>query len=283
MALASLFKPFHVPKAPLSSSSTLLQRRHYVDVSRAERDMNQNFSEIVSASPPPPDRINRFMDSITAAAPSTASSYALSFRMFHQPWSVKALLLRGKPNLRQKKRTVIIASGFRAHERGTISVNLHIAAVLAHTPLLGADVTVFPLLNSKDYFHHFWKKDEMAGRPLIPIKNEDNPKDVSERILLGILQHHMNYVAVTIDMNQNNSLLRHKGNKFLNTFTDPSSPTPPLQSPPWIDILREPPAIVIELRDKDGMLGEEHIIRRGWEVIAAIQQLMKDTELTTGM
>jgi len=236
--------------------------------------MNQNFSEILSSQLPTPDTINKFMDSITYESPNTATSCNYNYRTDDQMWSVKALQLR--PSNRQRKRTVILASGLNVRERGTISVSLHIAAMLARRPFDDADMTILPLVNPKEYLEHQGKKKVLIeGMPLFPfLSEEENPKDVSSTFL-GLLCrfYKLNYVSARLDLHQEATTLVYKGNKRAHEL--PSS-IPLLQSPTLI--ANDVPAIVIELRDKCGVFGEDHIIRKGAEVMTFVKALLKETE-----
>jgi len=266
---------------------TLHLRHLHVDASLGRQEISQWFQpDIISAESHPPDRINAFTNLISTNSPRTVNrfSYTCVTRDRRDKWRIQGL--RISEDRRQRgKRSVIIASGLRAVERGTINVNLYIAAALSRVPLPGVDVMIIPLENPRDYEAQ-WKADQMLGRSpstpfatkahdaIFPQLQRDNKTDASSVIAKAIAMrtHGNNYIAAEVNLNQALSVYKYK-ERVLPVAADPLSPLTFGNPLP----IHAPPAILIEIRNRDSVLGEEHIVPRGQEIIALVKQLVEET------
>jgi len=268
---------FSIVKNSLSVlSSPLLSRRHYVDVTRVERDMmNKYFGEIVSVQPPPPpERINGFMERVTSNYPIITSCYT-----YDKAWNVKGLLIRGKGTVGTQKRHVILASGIQPQERTTISMNLHIAHMLAMSPLNGVDVTVFPLVNPREYLLHCNSNDmdEMVegSSSVIHAMRLSSQPGQAEAVYRGVLSRAFQRnrirrfvsIGVNVHLTKLEIMRAHFPRPCEHDIFGPLSK------------LIDPPAILIELVDMSQRnMNEELIVQKSEAVIQAIQKILKDTE-----
>jgi len=255
-----------------------------------ERNIAQWYTEIVSAKPPPPpDRINNFFDIVSSDAPKDhVAGFNLNCRFRDYSWKIKGLQINQtkkgeKPEV--GTRSIILASGLHGNERGTVSVSLYVASVLSRFPLANVDLTIIPMVNPRD-FQQNWKAGEaFEGDPIsICPKPQDNMRDVTSDILQKIVMRNQgrNYVSVQMDLSTVNSELMFKGNYLQNSYSGHfkvpiSYPKPTSATPAAFVQMLPPPAIVIELRDKADVLEEEHIAKRGAEVIVGLQRLIQET------
>lgn len=266
------------------------------------QDLAGMFSEAFAAHPTP-DKINALMKVIYTEAPhNNVTSFSLmcrSFTDYLDRWSIKGL--RIGPN-EGRRRSVVIVSGLQASERIPIGVNLFVAAALSRHPLPGVEVTVFPVMRPKEYEIEWRYKQakEFLDAPVssgIPIKlTTEYEGGVDGPLRNYVLKRSTNFVEIGMDLEPGNSTLSLKNNsldrplKRAEVFMRglPSIgpdgeelPIPRFAVPGETTLfgtLVAPPAVVLELRDKNKTLAEDQISSYGEQVLTAIRKLLSDTE-----
>lgn len=272
---------------------------------RQTEDLAGMFSEVFSAHPTP-DKINTLMNLIYTEAPqNNVTSFSLLCRTFTDRmdrWSIKGLRIGPKGNT-VRRRSLVLVSGLQAFERIPIGVNLFVAAALSRSPIEGVEVTFFPVMKPKEYelewrheqARNFFNAPVTAGNP-IKLSVDEYENGVDGPLRNYVLKRSTNFVDVGMDLGANNSILRLKSNslarplKRAEVFMESLNPHPDFPFPQFagsgettlLGSVASPPALILELRDKQKSLDEDQIASCGEQVLTAINKLIADTDAPRG-
>jgi len=271
---------------------------------RQSQDLTGWFSEIFAANAyPPPASINNLMAEIYAhAPPNNVKGINLICRKLMEGWNINGLRI-GTKEATPLGRSVVIVSGLQAFERFPIGVCLYVAAALSRNPIKGVEVSVFPVMKPKEYELQ-WRAEQLnqsrqIAAPAMPNGSFRLGPDEQEYGIAGPLRSYVmkrstNFVDVVLDLNSAGSSLQlqsssltlplRRAERFMSGMPDYSA----LQlakpgDPTLFGRVTSPPAIIVELRDRQKSLDEEHVSSCGEEVLSAIHQLIRDTDGPRGL
>jgi len=262
---------------------------------RQSRDLAGWFSEIFTADPyPPPASISKLMAEIYTHAPNTVRGINLHCRKFLEGgWSINGLQI-GTP----RARSVVLVSGLQAFERFPIGVCLYVAAALSRNPIEGVEVSVFPVMKPKEYELQ-WRVEQLnqarqVAPPAFPngsftLGPEERESGIAGPLKSYVMKRSSNFVDVVLDLNSAGSMIQLKNNSLANPLRRAESFVSGMPEYSSVrlattgertlfGLVNRPPVVVVELRDRHKSLGEERVSSCGEEVLAAIGQLVKDTD-----
>jgi hypothetical protein len=178
-----------------------------------------------------------------------------------------------------------------------------VAAALSRNPIQGVEVSVFPVMKPKEYELQ-WRAEQLnqsrqIAPPAMPNGSFRLGPDEHEYGLAGPLRSYVmkrstNFVDVVLDLNSAGSMLQLQSNSLTmplrraERFISGMPEYPSLQlaksgDPTLFGRVTTPPAIILELRDRQKSLDEEHVSSCGEEVLSAIHQLVRDTDGPRGL
>jgi len=254
------------------------------------------FTERFSAQP---DKINTMMNVIyTKAHRNSVTPFNLFCRSSMDRWAIKGLRIGTQQT---PTRSVVLVSGMHANEPIPIGVNLYVAAALSRNPIEGVEVTVFPVLKPKDLEQQCRNEQTIQAMTLggISLPSSENAIKLSAEEYCGVegplksyvkkrSTHFLDYV---VDLNASRSTMYLKHDSLRGPLSQASKVLEGLHQPnlpsflatggerSLLEKLVGPPAVIVELRDRNKTLGEDHIISCAENVLSAIYKLVADTEV----
>jgi len=254
------------------------------------------FTEGFSAQP---DNINAVMSSIyTGARHSSVTPFSLHCRSSMDRWAIKGLRI-GTIQKQKTSRSVVIVSGMHANEPIPIGVSLYVASALSRSPIAGVEVTVFPVLKPKDLelqcrSEQIIQAMTLGGIPPL-LASESSTRIIEEYervegpLRSYIMKRSTNFVDVVVDLSASCSTMRLKHDSLARSMRHAGMLLEKLPQSSRTSCLAEgertlldkfigPPAIIVELRDRNKSLCEDQIIPCGEHVLSAIHKLLADTD-----
>jgi len=249
----------------------------------------------------PPDRIDSCLRLIVAKAPEKVVPFNINCRSQRDRWSIRGIRIN-KDAHASEKTNVVLVSGQRSKERSTIGINLSVAAMIAEQARRDVSVSVVPNMDPREY-ERLWRRENAVGSSQPPemtvhageyicptnpvyLSSSLESSDVSD----GYLQYYIKRLGNTFSSLELNfspfgATIRHKKDVSLSRQCEPSPfDFPSLPHSQNLDEVSIPISVlpeekpsrmyVIELRDRNNNLEEDHIAERADQVITALQDFL---------
>jgi len=245
-----------------------------------------------------PDNINAMMSSIfNGARHSSVTPFSLQCRSSLERWAIKGLRIGTIEKQKTPCQPVVIVSGIHTNEPIPIGVSLYVASVLSQRPIAGVEVTVFPVLKPKEFemqcrVEQLTQAMRLGGIPTL--QASENPTKFSREYecVEGSLRSYVkkrskDFVDIVVDLNVSCSTMHLKYDSLNRSLHQADMLLDGLPQYPSflaadgectiLDKFISPPAIIVELRDRNKSLEEDQISTCGEHVLSAIYKLITNS------